>query len=348
MAIDSQASSVSVPPLGILVSAPVVASDGARLLQACLDAGHPAELLVLDHNRPLSPAEAARIHCALLSMDVMGNSSKTALEPALAGFYETLRHAPNLRWLQVCSAGMDRDIYSELHARGVRLTTGAGSNGQAVAQTAIAGVLALARGLPHWVATQREHRWVPLRGPLTPLALEGQHAVVVGMGSIGCNIARLLQALELSVTGVRRTPAPEQYFDEVVGMDALDALLPQADWLVLVCPLTDSTRHLLNARRLALMRPHARVINVARGEVIDEAALVEALQRQAIAGAYLDVFSIEPLAADSPLWELPNVLLSPHSAGNSTSHQRNVIELFHRNLQCLVAGEPLVNTWRPS
>lgn len=168
------------------------------------------------------------------------------------------------------------------------------------------------------------------------------------MGSIGCNIARLLKAFELRVTGVRRTPAPEPHFDEVVGMEALDALLPQADWLVLVCPLTAGTRHVLNARRLALMQPHARVVNVARGEVIDQAALVDALQRKVIAGAYLDVFSVEPLVADSPLWTLPNVLLSPHSAGNSTSHQRNVIDLFHRNLQCLVRDQPLINEWHPT
>jgi D-2-hydroxyacid dehydrogenase (NADP+) len=334
-------------PLCILVSAAVAASDGPGLVAACAQAGVEAQLLLHDRQRPLSPAELERIDCALLSVDVIGDSSKSRIDPELATFSDTLRAAPHLRWLQVCSAGMDRPLYGELRRRGVRLSSGAGTNAKAVAQTALAGVLALARGLPHWVAAQRDHRWAPLRGAITPVALEGQRAVVIGMGGIGCDIARLLSAFDLRVTGVRRTPAPAPHFESVVGLDDIDSVLPQADWLVLACPLTEETRGLVDARRLALMKPGSRLVNIARGEIVDETALAEALRSGALAGAYLDVFAVEPLPESSPLWDMPNLLVSPHSAGNSTHHQRNVIALFRDNLHRLATGQALVNEWLP-
>ena len=177
---------------------------------------------------------------------------------------------------------MDRPFYGDLHDKGVRLTSSAGANAKAVAQSAIAGILALSRCVPLWIDAQRQHRWHPLRGELIPPQLDGQHAVVVGMGAIGLDIGRVLHALELRVTGVRRSPAPqqyfEQYFDQVVGFEALDSVLASADWLVLACPLTDITRKLLDHRRLQAMRSTARIVNVARGEIIDEDALISTLR----------------------------------------------------------------------
>ncbi|WP_193758061.1 D-2-hydroxyacid dehydrogenase [Pseudacidovorax intermedius] len=215
-----------------------------------------------------------------------------------------------------------------------------------MAQTSIAAVLALARGVPQWIAAQREHRWLPWRGGLTPVALEGQRAVVVGMGGIGTHVARLLSALDVRVTGVRRAAAPATHFDHVVGFDALGTVLPQADWVVLACPLTDETRGLFNAARLAAMKPGARLINVVRGEIVDEDALADALPAGTLAGAYMDVFAVEPPPSASPLWDVPHLLISPHSAGNSTQHQRNVIEMFRDNLQRLAAGQPPANEWK--
>ena len=333
-------------PVGILVSETVARSDGGPLLATCEEIGLPAALVVNRVGKPLAPAALERIGFALLSVDVIGLSSKTVHGPELAAFVQALRSAPNLRWLQVPSAGMDRPFYAELRDRGARLTSAAGANAKAVAQTALAGLLALARGVPLWLDAQRAHRWQPLRGPLMPAQLDGQHAVVIGMGPIGQHIGRVLDALELRVTGVRRTPAPAPGFDSVVGFgDHADAVA-QADWIVLACPLTDRTRHLVDARLLARLRPTARIVNVARGEIIDEPALVAALRNGALGGAYLDVFADEPLAASSPLWDLPNVLISAHSAGNSTGHQRGVIDLFKNNLQRIAAGRPLINEWR--
>jgi D-2-hydroxyacid dehydrogenase (NADP+) len=331
---------------GIFVSQSVASSDGAALLRTCGQAGLPGHLVVHDRTRPPSPAELASIRIALLSVDVIGLSSKTKLEPELATFVDTLYAAPNLQWLQVCSAGMDRPFYAELHSRGVRLTSAAGANAKAVAQTAVAGLLALSRCIPMWIEAQGKRQWKPMRGALIPPQLEGQHAVVVGMGGIGLDIGRVLKALELRVTGVRRSPSTQPYFDRVVGFNELDSVLPDADWLVLACPLTEQTRHLIDGRRLKLMRQEARIVNVARGEVIDEAALIEALRNQAVAGAYLDVFEKEPLPPESPLWDLPGVLISAHSAGNSTGHQRGVINQFTENLIRFANKSALHNEWQ--
>ena len=332
-------------PLGILVSKEVERADGKQLLATCAGIGLPAELIVNRVGQPLPPAALERIGFALLSVDVIGMSSKTVLAPELASFVATLRSAPNLRWLQVPSAGMDRPVYAELRERGVRLSSATGANAKAVAQTAVAGILALARGIPMWLDAQRSHRWQPLRGPLTPLQLDGQHAVVIGMGPIGQDIGRLLKAFELRVTGVRRSPASAPSFDRVVGFGDLAGVVAEADWIVIACPLTGETRNLIDAKLLARMRPAARLVNVARGEIVDEPALAEALRKGALGGAYLDVFATEPLPESSPLWDMPNVLISAHSAGGSTGHQRAVTELFKNNLERIAAGQPLINEW---
>ena len=321
-------------------------SDGEELLATSREAGLRADLVVNPVGRPLPPATLDRIDFALLSVDVIGMSSKTVLEPELASFVETLRAAPNLRWLQVPSAGMDRPFYAELRDRGVRLTSATGANAKAVAQTAIAGILALSRGIPQWIDAQRARQWKPLRGPLMPRALDGQHAVVIGMGPIGQDIGRLLKALELRVTGVRRSPAPAPSFDRVVSFADLGSVVAEADWIVVACPLTPETRNLVDAKLLARVRPGARLVNVARGEIVDEPALAAALHAGPLGGAYLDVFATEPLPASSPLWDMPNVLISAHCAGNSTGHQRGVIDLFKKNLRRIAAGQPLINEWR--
>jgi D-2-hydroxyacid dehydrogenase (NADP+) len=335
------------PLLGIFLSEEVQRTEGAALAALCASAGVTAELIVHDrHTRPDARA-LQNIRLALLSVDVIGKSTKTLLEPEMQTFVQTLRDAPHLQWLQVPSAGMDRPLYDELYDRGIQLTSSAGANSKAVAQTAVAGILALSRCIPLWLESQKLHRWHPLRGELIPQQLDGQHAVIVGTGAIGQNIARTLQAMDMRVTGVRRSAAALPHFDEVVSFDALDSVLPTADWLVLACPLTDLTRNLLHAPRLKAMRRSARVINVARGEVIDEAALVNALRDGHIAGAYLDVFAVEPLPAESPLWDLPQVLISAHSAGNSTGHQRNVVAQFKTNLLRFIQAQSLVNEWKP-
>jgi phosphoglycerate dehydrogenase-like enzyme len=277
---------------------------------------------------------------------VTGRSTKHELAPALQACYNTLRHAPSLRWVHIHSAGADRPVYGDLQSRGVAITTSSGTNAMVVAQTAIAGLLALARHFPQLMAAQRSHTWAPLidsNGIALPRDLDGQTAVVIGWGPIGQQIGRLLTALGLRTVVVRRSASAVEGVHQVVGFEALDQVLLKADWLILACPLTDITRGLINRHALALLPPGAHLINVSRGEVVNEADLIDALQSGQLAGAFLDVFAHEPLAADSPLWDLTNVIVTPHTAGQSDGHFERVAQAFVGNLERWVAGQSLAN-----
>ena len=180
------------------------------------------------------------------------------------------------------------------------------------ANNAIAGLLLLARAFPQRLAAQREHRWLQLRRELAPPDLQGQTILIVGVGAVGAAVARFARALDMRVIGVRRSPpVAGEPVDEMHPPSILDALLPRAQWLVPACPHTAETHHLLDARRLALLPRGAGVINVAHGGLIDEAALIEALQSGQVGSACLDVFEHASLPADSPLRALSNVLLMP-------------------------------------
>jgi phosphoglycerate dehydrogenase-like enzyme len=185
------------------------------------------------------------------------------------------------------------------------------------ANNAIAGLLMLARAFPQRLIAQREHRWLQLRRERAPADVQGQTVLIIGVGAVGSAVARFAQALDMRVIGVRRSKRNAgEPLDEMHPPEKLDALLPRAHWLVLACPHTPDTHHLLGARRLGLLARGAGVINVAHGGLIDEAALIEALQSGQVGGAYLTAFEREPLPAESPLRALTNVLLSPQlSAG---------------------------------
>ena len=199
----------------------------------------------------------------------------------------SLAEAGELRWLHTSNAGTDRAFYQRLRAldQGVRISNSSAS-AEPIAQTAIGGLLSLARGFPAWAEGQRAHEWRSHEGQ-TP-ELRGQTIVVVGLGAIGGHIARLAQALGLHVIGVRRSPRrDDDNVDELVTPGELASVLPRADWLALAVPLTDDTRGLIDASAFAALPPGARVLNVARGEVIDEPAMIAALRSGALAGAYL-------------------------------------------------------------
>ena len=284
----------------------------------------------------------AGVDIAFVSRDVTGLSTKHELTQGLQDFYALLRRSDGLRWVHIHSAGADRPIFAELRARGVQVTTSSGANAEVVAQTALAGLLSLARRFPQLMAAQQARTWAPLvSGPL-PRDLAGQTAVIVGWGPIGRRIAAFLRLLGLQVVVARHSPAPApEEGVEMVGLAQLPAVLPRADWLVLACPLTPQTRALVDARSLALLPAGACLINVARGEVVVEAALISALQAGQLGGAYLDVFEHEPLDSASPLWALPQVIVTPHSAGHSDGNHRRVCALFLANLARWQAGQPL-------
>ena len=256
-----------------------------------------------------------------------------------------MRKAPRLKWLHTFNVGVDHAVYVEMLERGVRLTGSSGAAAQPIAQTAIMGLLVLARRFPRWLAAQRRHEWDPLRGQdRMPRDLSEQTALVVGLGHIGAEIARLARALGLNVIGVRRGPRrSEDPVDELHPPQALPELLARADWLILACPLTPETRGLIDAAAIARLPRGAHVINIARGKIVDEPALIAALASGHLAGAYLDVFETEPLPADSPLWDMPNVLVTPHNATISAGNEARIRAIFLENLRRWGRGEPLLN-----
>ena len=311
---------------------------GAELTAALASLKVPLEQLVLPVDKDARPAEAdiARIEVAFFSQDNFPDYSRQ--------FFSAARKARNLKWLHAFNVGVDHPIYTEMLERGVRITTSAGTTAEPIAQTALTGMLMLSRGFPHWLKAQREHRWDPVRLQQSPRDLPGQTVLVVGMGGIGAAFARLARALGMRVIGVRRQPKKaDDPVDEMHTPDQLDALLPRADWLMLACPLTTETRKLITAQRLALLPKGAHILNIARGEIIDEAAMIAALQSGHLAGAYLDVFEQEPLPAASPLWDMPNVLVTPHNSTNSRGNERRVFDCFVRILEQWKNGTPLTN-----
>jgi phosphoglycerate dehydrogenase-like enzyme len=319
-------------PLRILMTPAAARQAGAGLAEAL--GGH-AHVVV-------NTGDDADI--AFVSRDVTGLSTKHQVLPGTQRFHDALRNAPSLRWVHAHSAGADRPVYGELRARGVEVTTSSGANASVVVQTALAGVLMLARCFPQLLAAQREKTWAPLVGSVPPRDLAGQTAVIVGWGPIGQGLGALLSALGLHVVAVRSSSgAPAAPVTESVRFEDIHTVLPRADWLLLACPLTDRTRGLVNTAALALLPPGARLVNVSRGEVVDEPALIDALRNGALSGAYLDVFAHEPLPAESPLWDMPNVIVTPHTAGHSDGNEARVAALFLDNLRRWHTGQPLLN-----
>ena len=208
----------------------------------------------------------------------------------------------------------------------------------------LAGLLALARRFPMLWAEQQAREWIPMMGQRMPRDLPGQTATIVGWGPIGQKLGSLLLALGLKVVAVRQNVDPSSQGQggvEQVSFEGLATVLPRTDWLILACPLTAKTRQLVNAHVLAALPPGAHLINVARGEVVDQDALVSALQSGHLGGAFLDVFAHEPLPIDSPLWAMPQVMVTPHAAGHSDGNEKRVSQMFLDNLRRFASGQPL-------
>jgi phosphoglycerate dehydrogenase-like enzyme len=325
-------------PLRILLSQDAIGRFGSDIASRLGSRAH--QLVALESLEEMSDA---RINLAFLTKDVSGRSTKTDLSKPLAKFFDTLRRSSALEWVHTHSAGADRPIYPELIARGVTVSTSSGLTADTVAQSAVAGLLSLARNFPQLQAAQIGRRWEPQIDERAPRDLKGQIAVVVGMGPIGLEISRLLAAIGLYVIGVRTTTSPAPHCAETVAYDSLPLILPRADWLILACPLTDTTRRLIDAGSLGSLPPGARLINVARGEVVVEQDLIDALQDGRLAGAFLDVFEQEPLPSESPLWSMPRVIVTPHTASHSIGYYTRVGALFLENLSRWCEGQPLVN-----
>ncbi|THD77440.1 MAG: D-2-hydroxyacid dehydrogenase [Phenylobacterium sp.] len=283
--------------------------------------------------RPISLEDAA--------VEAAWANNETFFGPVARDYSLALLKSPTLKWLQSGAAGFDHPIFGQLVERGVRLAT---SHGQAVgmADYVLWGVLDHFQGGPGRRAAQAAHDW--RRSGFREI--EGSHWLVVGFGAIGQGVAECAKAFGARVTGVRRSQAPHPAA-AIAPPDALIELLPTADVVVLCVPLTPETRHVADAAFFAAMKPRSVLVNVGRGRLVDEAALLAALDKGAPEHAVLDVFETEPLPKDSPLWDHPRVTLTPHSSGITEGQPARNDAQFLENLRRYVAGEPLLSEIDP-
>ncbi|MGC2199151.1 MAG: D-2-hydroxyacid dehydrogenase [Stellaceae bacterium] len=257
-----------------------------------------------------------------------------------------LDHARKLRLIQAIGAGIDQFPRQELAKRGIHLASARGVNYRAVAEHAMALILALSRRLPEARDNQARRVWRSMIADPSQREdeLGGKTLLIIGLGQIGGRLAQLAKAFDMHVVGLRRHPAAGRgAADAVHTTDELVSRLPEADFVALTCPLNNETEKLVNSEVLGRMKPSAHLVNVARGRVVDEPALVEALVAGRIAGAGIDVTSEEPLAASSPLWGMAQVLITPHTAGETRHYEDNVIEILRDNLERLWRGQQLRN-----
>ncbi len=286
------------------------------------------EVAVYDARRPLTPD--------LLDADaavVWGFAGEVLTQMATA--------MPRLRWVQAMTAGPDALLAAGLPDR-VQITVGRGFHDQTVTELAVALTLAATTALPYYGEKQRAHEWAgpgfrPLHATDRLATIIDANVLIWGFGSIGQHLAPVYTALGARVRGVASTAGDRSGYPCFTDAD-LPVLLPETDVLVMVLPHSASTRHALNADRLALMKPTAWVVNVGRGTCVDEDALVVALETGRLGGAALDVFATEPLPADSPLWDAPRTILTPHAAGGRPV---GVERAVRANIAHLLAGEPL-------
>ncbi len=271
---------------------------------------------------------------------------------------------PQLRWVQFHYAGIDFAVQHPLmQTGGITFTTQSGSSASQVAEYILMMLLSTGHKLPEMMHHQSEKLWSPKRWELfSPLELRGATVALIGYGSIARQTARLLQPFGAQILAVKRNVFQPQdqgyilegqgdaggdYFTRLYPIEALQSVLRASDFIVITLPLTSQTRLLIGKEELSVCKSSAYLVNVSRGGIVDEVALAEALQENRLAGAALDVFQQEPLPAEDPLWSLPNLLITPHIAGNSRYYNQRSITLFIDNLHRFLAGESLFNVYNP-
>jgi phosphoglycerate dehydrogenase-like enzyme len=272
---------------------------------------------------------------------------------------DLLARAPHLKWVQLLSAGADHALGGPLKSAEIAMTTSSGIHATPIAEYTIASMLAYAHKFHLIMRAQLRHEWLRSGQFMNTIdELRGRTLGIIGYGSIGRETARLATAFGMRVLGLKRDPAnrrdpgwspaglgdpegsiPEKFY----GSDECEAILRESDYVSVTLPLTEHTRRFIGAREIAAMKPGAYIVNIGRGEVIDEAAMIDALRAGKIGGAGLDVFEKEPLPGESALWELENVILTPHMSGANRGYMDKACELFADNLRRFNAGQPLLN-----
>lgn len=251
-----------------------------------------------------------------------------------------LQQLPALTWLHTGSAGFDWVMVPEVERRNITISRSAEVMHIPMAEFAVGALLSHYKHLPEIAAAQKRHEWAP---PLHR-ELHGRTVGIVGTGAVGSRIAEVIRPFGVRTVGIRRSSRPAEHFDTMLPFSELDSILPELDVLILACPLTPETTGLIGSKELQLMKEDAYLINLARGPVVTEADLIQALTDGVIAGACLDAFDVEPLPADSPLWDTPRALISPHCSYRTPEVRQRVIDEFASNLELFLNGKPLRNT----
>jgi phosphoglycerate dehydrogenase-like enzyme len=301
----------------------------------------------------LVPTLDEKLHVAGVEARLIGIPASGALPPEAAEaevFYynyafprsiiaDAVRTMPKLRWIHAINAGVDHLLCPELIESDILFTNSVGAHAVSIAESVFGMLLFTVKRLgEHWDA-QKERRWSRARKD----ELRGKTLGVIGLGHVGAEVARLGKAFGMRVVATRRRPQPHPDVDDVWGADGLLQLLAQSDFVVMCAALTPETRGMIGAAQLRQMKPSATFVNIARGALVDEAALVQALREGWIAGACLDAFVQEPLAPEHPFWTLPNVFVTPHSSASTPQLTARALDIFVENARRYAAGEPLLN-----
>ncbi|MBI2908989.1 MAG: D-2-hydroxyacid dehydrogenase [Chloroflexi bacterium] len=254
-----------------------------------------------------------------------------------------MSRAPRLKWFHFSGVGVERYIHTDMFDGRITVTNGRGALATPIAEHVTGFIFTLAKNVPRLCQAKADKRWERFE----TLELTGRTLGVIGMGAIGSELTRMAKGVGMRVIATRRSAVKHEYnvgyVDDVYPIGALLDLLRDSDFVALALPLTQESRKLIGERELRSMKRSAYIINVSRGQIIDERALLQALKEGWIAGAGLDVFDEEPIATDSQLWKLPNVVLSPHMAGNSDRRSYHVSRVFFDNLRRYISGQPLLN-----
>lgn len=251
-----------------------------------------------------------------------------------------LKKCKKLKWMFIMSAGVEKLPFIELDKRGIIVTNVSGIHGSQMAEQTFGMMIAFSRRLKACVINQTNKKWERFK---SMDELTGKTLCIIGAGNIGREMARKAKAFDMKVLGLKKKVEEIENFDLVWGMDRLYEALGQADYSVLLTPLTDETYHLIGKKEFDAMKSGSIFINMSRGNVVDENALIEALRNGPISGAGLDVFSVEPLPGDSPLWDMENVVMTPHNAGQSPYYTSRSVDVFIESYACYRAAKPMPN-----
>jgi D-2-hydroxyacid dehydrogenase (NADP+) len=310
----------------------LISDEIEALYGAAIEAAAPgARRVIVSPNHV--DGDPATAEVAFFSNELFPDRAAEFFPPVIASV-----KAGALAWFHTFSAGVDDDFFQGLLGRGVRLTTSSGAMAVPIAHSVMLHLLTFSQRLLDFRKSQEAREWKPR----TLHELEGSRLAVVGLGPIGAEVARLAQAFRMDVTGFRRTPRGDEPCRTAL-LSELPGRLADFDYLVIAVPLSDETHHLIDAPALARMKPSASIVNIGRGGIIDEGALIQALREGRIAGAALDVFETEPLPVESPLWTLPNAIVTPHCSGDTAGNRGRASAIFLDNLSSYARGMPLRN-----